>query len=81
MFTAVELRDLGDTRYRDSPNRYKDCIYISELSRGELDSLFPDEAALLRHRSKIESMVLQAWQSLMPGIPDPMKTSEIFKKM
>ncbi len=43
--------------------------------------LFPDEAALLRHRSKIESMVLQAWQSLMPGITDPLPTSGIFKKM
>ena len=61
LFTAAELRVLGDTRYRDSPNRYKDCIYISELTRGELDFLFPDEAALSRHRSKIESMVLQAW--------------------
>ena len=81
LFTAAELRVLGDPRYRDSPNRYKDCIYISELTRGELDFLFPDEAALSRHRSKIESMVLQAWQSLMPGTTDPLPTSGIFKKM
>ena len=63
-FTATELRDLGDTRSRDSPNRFKDCIYITKLSRGEIDSLFPDEAALLRHRSKIGAMVQQAWRVL-----------------
>ena len=51
------------------------------MSRGEFDSLFPDEAALLRHRSKIEAMVQHAWQSLMPDAPDPLKTSGIFKKM
>jgi hypothetical protein len=61
LFTAAELRDLRDTRFRDSPNRFKDCIYITELSRGELDSLFPDEAALLHHRSKIQPMVQQVW--------------------
>ena len=38
LFTAAELRDLGDTRFRDSPNRSCDCIYITELSSGELDS-------------------------------------------
>ena len=79
LFTAAELRDIGDTRYRDSPNRYTDCIYITEMSRGEFDYLFPDEAALLRHRSKIEATVQQAWQSLMPDNPDPAKT--VFKKM
>ncbi len=52
LFSAAELRELGITRFRDSSNRFKDCIYITELSRGEIDSLFPDEAALLRHRSK-----------------------------
>ena len=79
LFTAAELRDVGDSRYRDSPNRYTDCIYITEMSRGEFDYLFPDEAALLRHRSKIEATVQQAWQSLMPDNPDPAKT--VFKKM
>ena len=49
------------------------------MSRGEFDYLFPDEAALLRHRSKIEATVQQAWQSLMPDNPDPAKT--VFKKM
>ena len=38
LFTAAELRDIGDTRFRDSPNRYTDCIYITEMSRGEFDS-------------------------------------------
>ncbi len=61
LFTAAELRDLGDTKYRDSSNRFRDCIYITELSSGELDSLFPDEAALLRHRSKVQATVQQAW--------------------
>ena len=70
LFTAAELRDLGDPRFQDSPNRFKDYIYITELSRRELDSLFPDEAALLRHRSKIEAMVQQVWQSLMHDIPE-----------
>ena len=79
LFTAAELRDVGYSRYRDSPNRYTDCIYITEMSRGEFDYLFPDEAALLRHRSKIEATVQQAWQSLMPDNPDPAKT--VFKKM
>jgi hypothetical protein len=49
------------------------------MSRVEFDSLFPDEAALLRHRSKIEATVQQAWQSFMPDNPDPTKT--VFKKM
>jgi hypothetical protein len=26
LFSAVELRAIGDTRFRDSPNRFKDCI-------------------------------------------------------
>jgi hypothetical protein len=78
LFTAAELMSLGGTRFKDSPNRFKDCIYITELSRGEIDSLFPDEAALLSHRSKIEAMVQQAWQSLMPDIPDPLKTVNIY---
>ena len=51
------------------------------MSRGEFDSLFPDKAAFLRHRSKIEATVQQAWQSLMPDNPDPMKTGVVFKKM
>ena len=72
LFTAAELRDIGDTRFRD-------CIYITGMPRGEFDFLFPDEAALLRHRSKIEATVQQAWQSLMPDNPDPAKT--VFKKM
>jgi hypothetical protein len=74
------LRELGDTRFRDSPNRFKDCIYITELSRRGIDSLFQDETALLRHRSKMEAVVHQAWQSLMPDIPDPLKTSGFLRR-
>ncbi len=79
LFTAVEFKDLGDTRYRDPPN--KDCIDISELSSGELDSLFPDEAALLRHRSKVQATVQQAWCELMPDTPALKTADELFKKM
>ena len=81
LFTAAELRDLGDTRFRDSPNRFRDCIYITELSIGELDSLFPDEAALLRHRSKVQDTVHQAWCALMPDIPVLKTGDELFQKM
>ncbi len=81
LFTAAELRDLGDTRYCDSPNRFRDCIYITQLSSGELDSLFPDEAALLRHRSKVQDTVQQAWCELMTDTPVPKTADELFKKM
>ena len=29
LFTATELRNLGDTRFRDSPNRFCDWIYLA----------------------------------------------------
>ncbi len=41
LFTAAELRNLGDTRFRDSPNRFRDCIYLAELKKGDLTHCFP----------------------------------------
>ncbi len=81
LFTAAGLRDLGDTKFRDSPNRFRDCIYITELSSGELDYLFPDEAALLRHRSKVQDTVHQAWCALMPDTPVLKTGDELLQKM
>ena len=39
LFSAAELKEIGDTRFRDSPNWFKYCIYIAELSKGDIISL------------------------------------------
>ena len=81
LFSAAELRELGNTRFRDSPNRYRDCIYLAEITKGDMDALFPDEAALLRHRTRVQATVLQAWCELMKDNPAPKSAEELFKKM
>jgi hypothetical protein len=37
LFTAAELRNLRDTRYIDSPNRFHDCIFLAKITKGVLD--------------------------------------------
>ena len=43
--------------------------------------MLPDEAALLRRRSKVQDTVQQAWCTLMKGTPDVKTTDGLFKKM
>ncbi len=46
-----------------------------------MDVLFPDEAALLRHRTRVQATVMQAWCELMKGTPAPKSAEELFKKI
>ncbi len=71
LFSAAELRELGYTRFCDSPNRYKDCIYLAEITKGDMDVLFPDEAALLRHRTRVQATVMQSMVRINEGHSGP----------
>ena len=69
VFSAAELRAIGDTRYRDSPNRYSDYIYIAELSKEDMDFLFPDDSASSHHRKRSKRLSGNHGANLMQDTP------------
>jgi hypothetical protein len=46
-----------------------------------MDSLFPDTAALLRHRTKVQKTVQQPWHVILKDTPVLKTADELFKKM
>ena len=67
LFSKVEITDLGNSRFRDSPARFVNTIYFVEQVEGSFSYLFPTEERVQRSRTQLEQALRDAWAATLGG--------------